>query len=162
MFRRTMIALLGLGLAGALAGCSGGGSTEPDLPFNVPYAFAGTWRFARTVTSDPVGWSADDRGAALGTTYNSRFAITVNGTQVVADDQTAPYPPETYHGTIDPQTGAFTAQFLWQGDKTIRSTFRLQATSDTTMTGTWVSDESASPGFPNGKHMEHSIVATRL
>lgn len=168
MLRKTLFALCLIGLASTLAGCSGS-STSPDDDdnggdFTTPYTFAGRWTFARTVTEDPVGWSADDRNAPLGTTYNSTFQITVNGTAVVANDLTAPFPPEIYNGTVNPTTGALTAMYRFStgGDPNyIISNLQLQAETDTRMTGTWVSDEHPSPGFPNGKHMKHTIVATR-
>ena len=166
MLRRMCVVLCGLGLVAVLGGC---GSSNDDNgtgggDFTTPYNFAGTWTFARTVTDDPVDWSADDRGAPLGTTYESTFVITTNGNAIVADDTTAPYPPETYHGTADLNAGSTVLVYRYNSGSDpnyIVSTFRLQAESDTTMTGTWVSDEHPSPGFPNGKHMEHSIVATR-
>ena len=166
MLRKMFVLLCGLGLVATLSGCSSSdGSDETGSgDFTTPYAFAGTWTFARTVTEDPVGWSADDRDAPLGTTYNSTFVITANGTAVVADDLTAPYPPETYSGVADLSAGSTTLVYRYNSGSDpsyIVSTFQLQAESDTTMTGTWVSDEHPSPGFPSGKHMEQTIVATR-
>jgi hypothetical protein len=116
------------------------------------------------VTEDPVGWSADDRKHGLGSVYDSTFVITANGAAFTAVDVTGPFGPESYFGTADLNEGTVTAVYRFStptDPNYIVTTLTLEAESDSRMTGSWVSDEHASPGFPSGKHMKHTIVATR-
>jgi hypothetical protein len=156
--KKMTLAALALLLIAALAGCSSS-STGPSSNFKTPFNFAGNWTFKMTVAEDPVGWSADDRSAPLGSSYDSQYVIEQAGTNVALHDNTSRF-SEDFAGTCDTTAGTIRAEYHFNGNYIV-TVITLTADGDNSMTGTWVSDEQPSPGFASGKHIKNTIKATR-